>query len=238
MQDSSGRACVATAAVVDKVIGKPGPNKLSEGFVYMTGSQTMSAPSLIHQFKFADLVEIHGGLGASIEGTKDAGRKEARGVAVEAVKSACMSQATEQNFSPLWAALKSVVDDLSQKCGPDDGCKVYFYTDLQEISEPWLCTQIQGPDSYGKRDGCPANAGRKAPKRLPSGADPELEWSSEVVVPPTQVNGIEIVVCGTNDSADGSAGKVSPMFAQRRDQAWQALFPGAKFTILGSCGQL
>ncbi|MEC8424139.1 MAG: hypothetical protein VX000_10200, partial [Myxococcota bacterium] len=224
MQDAAGRACDALDTMLAKDIALPGRNKLSKGYVYLTGTQGMSAPQLIHQYDYATMMARGG-----IEASADAGEKaeEAKAAARAAAKQACLGQGREENYSPLWAALSSVVKDMTSKCGPDDGCTIYFYTDLQEISEPYLCTQILGADSYGKRSGCPKNSGRKAPQRVQSGGETRLDWPTESMLPPTPASGLRIVACGTDDSADGSASRMGPMVAQRRDQAWKALFPGA-----------
>jgi len=235
MQDATGRACASLGTLLEKDLAQTGRNRLSKGYVYLTGTQAMAAPQRIHQFDYGTM-RGRGGIEASAGAAEQA--EEARVSVLTEAKQACLGRATEENFSPLWAALSNVVRDMSSKCGADDGCTVYFYTDLQEISEPYLCTEILGADAYGRSTACPKNSGRQPPKKVESGGATHLEWPAESMLPPTPASGIRIVACGTNDSVDASAAKMGPMVAQRRDQSWKALFPGAEFEVYGTCSQL
>ena len=162
--------------------------------------------------------------------------RQATTVLLDELESSCREMASPVKYSPLFEALRSHVQDMRESCKDSDPCHVLFYTDLQEIAEPWICTEIFGADWYGKPDGCPANRGRTEPEHSRDGA---IIWSDGAIPKPIDASGIEITVCGLAGSTDSQAAKITPEAQRRTREVWKRLFPNAaRFEILDHCSSI
>ncbi len=236
MQDGTHKACNNLAGIAQKLIASH-RNRTTTLSVFLTGTKGQVGARLMEHITFNGM-HSSGGIEASQKGLAEAEKK--RQATVAGLVAKCQAQAKPVNYSPLYAGLRGVIKDLGQRCGAGTPCKVVFYTDLQEIAEPWMCTEIFGGKWYGKKDGCPRNPGRPAPKRSEdSDGNVVLQWQDAAKPKSVDASGIAITVCGLSESSDSGAAKMQPDALDRRDQMWKDLFPGANsFEILSSCSML
>lgn len=218
MQDDTGRACTRLTEIAAAVLDSPARTRADDLTVYMTGTADDVQATRLWSTSLTDLKcvadPMHG------RTCPDPAVDTARAAAVEALDAACRTEAGPTAWSPLFRAVSERLGDLRQRCATRT-CRLVVYSDLLEIQEGGICTAIHGAESYNKRGACPPTGKGTTPPPLPE---------------PVDASGIDVVVCGLADSAEGRRDRLTSDVAARIPTVWSGLITNpASFAVFNDC---
>lgn len=239
IQDEEGHACDTVAQLVRSIV-----DASDEGFilqVFATGTkdsigvvplgETASVPptskapieptekDATMEKPFATLRKKYEAEKAEYECRLEAVRRRKLQV-VDTASTACRKLATPVSYSPIYAALRSGLDECSKT--PDVPCHVVFVTDLQETAEPSVCAAIFGRGAYGRKGGCPVRSGAEL-GQLPS---------------PIDARRARITACGLTQSRDAGR-RLGADVVTRIKTVWTKLVGNAsEFQMHETCANL
>lgn len=224
MQDASGRACQAVGTIARHLLTSPKRTKDATLRLYQTGSRDGVGQRPLFTSDLRDVI-----CGGGLEGCSAKDAQAKADALVDAITAACRAGSEPIPYSPLHAGLSALVGDLRAACTQGRTCEVYFYTDLVDTQEPWICTEMLGADAYGHA--CPKNVG----------AETRVDGKAGFARPsPVDATGVGITICGMSASTDAAAHLALSGFRDRREEVWRDLYPNATggLRFLSDCGAL